>query len=209
MITIRVVALAGLLSLTFPALAQNLVTKNEDFSNDLGKLDLSAGISRQQADVIAKYYCHLHVAGCGSVSLAMNGGADWKVPVKTGVAAAGHADPIHIGKHTGKVSWGNGPSIVIADMLRSLRPAPKPLNARLESLDSDDLVSAIKIQFSVLRSGSTANHIFLRSSGNMKCDQSARRAVEGWSFAPGKEEITLVASLRACIAVDARTRHAR
>lgn len=200
----KILVVTGLLSFAFSTLAQNVVTRAEDLSNELGSVDLNSGISKKQAIVIASYYCHMHVPACGSVSQAKNLDARWEVSVETGVAAVVHSGAIYIGKHTGEVLWGDGPSVFLRDILGSPRPAPKPFNENLSSLSDDDLSSAIKIQFSVMPSGWTANHLFLRSSGNMKCDLSARRTVESWNFPPREDQITLVASLKECMADGAR-----
>lgn len=209
MSTIKVMASTALLSFSFSTVAQNVVTQAEDVSNDLGDVDLNDGISRKQANVMANYYCHLYVPGCGAVSEAKSVHARWEVSVETGIAARLHADAIYIEKHTGRASWGSGPSIFLRDVMGSPRPAPKPLNATLKALSGDDAASAMKIQFSVLPSGSTANHHFLRSSGDVKCDLSARRSVESGRFPPREAQVTLVASSKRCMADGAGRSHPR
>ena len=189
--------------------AQNIVTKAEDISNDLGELNLSAGISEPQALVLARQYCEKYIAGCGSVYPAKSRGSNWDIPVRTGTAAHLEANPISVEKHTGKMSWGDGPTLLLTEILDSTRPAPKPLNAKMQPLSGDDLAHAVKIQFYVLPSGTPRIHSFLRSAAGdgLECDFPARRTVESWKFPPRKEGIMLVASLKSgCMADRAERR---
>jgi hypothetical protein len=195
--------LAAILFL-FPLIAhaQNIATKAEDISNDLGELNLSAGVSERQALILAQQYCDKYIAGCGSAYPAKSRGSSWDVPVRTGVSAHLEAHPVSVEKHTGKMSWGDGPTLLLTEILHSTDPAPTPLNAKLYPLSGDELASAVKIQFHVRPSGTTEIHSILRSAaaGGLECDFSARRTVAGWKFPPRKEGIMLVASLKSgCI----------
>ncbi|SEM26864.1 hypothetical protein SAMN05428989_3568 [Pseudoxanthomonas sp. GM95] len=72
--------------------------------------DLQSGISKYEADAIAKLYFATYIVGCGTAYGAADEGAVWKVTPLIGVAAVPDKSPIIINKHSGAISWGDGPA---------------------------------------------------------------------------------------------------
>lgn len=181
--------------------ACDIETQAQELASDVGRVDLKAGVTREQANVIAQHYCHRYIAGCGAAYPAANQVMNWEFTPRTGVAGVPDAGPILIEKHTGKISWGKGPAISLFDLIESKEEAPKPINkhdAKSQHLQNDASSSIVKIQFDVLPSGSTSNLSFKRSTKNLKCDLAAKRIVEGWRFSHREHPIALIANVKTC-----------
>ena len=72
-------------------------------------VDLKAGITQPQANAIAELYFGKYIAGCGRADPAVDRGSHWEVTPRIGYGGTPDENPIVIEKHTGKVSWRNGP----------------------------------------------------------------------------------------------------
>lgn len=184
-------ALVLTLCLCPTAKAQNLKTLHQDLADELGPVDLTAGITQAQAGAVARYYGQRYIAACGAVDAAVDRGATWEIVPHTGVAGTADPNKIVVGKHTGKVAWGHGPTLNLPDLLDPTQIAPKPINAGGAMTDPAS-GAKVRIQFVVLPNGSVAHARFKRSSSDMKCDQRARGVVEGWRFPPRERPIELI-----------------
>jgi hypothetical protein len=69
------------------------------------------GISAAEADVIAQSYFLRFGPGCGAAAPVTDGGALWVASTVVGYAAVPTREPIRIDKHTGSVTWSDGPAI--------------------------------------------------------------------------------------------------
>ena len=69
------------------------------------------GISEAEANVIAQNYFLRFGPGCGAASHVADGGAFWIANAAVGVAGVPTREPIRIDKHTGRVTWSDGPTI--------------------------------------------------------------------------------------------------
>jgi len=69
------------------------------------------GISAAEAEVIAQSYFFRFGLGCGVANRITDGGEFWISPTYTGIAAMPTREPIRIDKHTGRVTWSDGPIV--------------------------------------------------------------------------------------------------
>lgn len=188
---------ALIFSSCFAVNAQGIKTLEQELTDEIGRVDFKTGITREQAKSIAQYYCHQHIAGCGTAQAVIDRGSDWEITPVTGVAGVSDKNSIAVDKHTGNVSWGKGPVLRLTELINSKETAPEPTNKN-DRKPQHSPSSKVKIQFSVSPAGSVADVRFRKSSKNLKCDLAAKRSVEGWRFPPRKRPIVLVADVETC-----------
>jgi hypothetical protein len=75
-------------------------------------IDLKAGVTQSQANVIAQLYFQAFISGCGYADNAVDHGSQWEVTPRVGFGGIPDQNPIVIEKHTGKISWGHGKAFV-------------------------------------------------------------------------------------------------
>ncbi|WP_408950463.1 TonB family protein [Lysobacter sp. Hz 25] len=188
-------ALAALiLSVCTFANAQEIKTAERDLADQVGLINLKAGVTEKQAGAVALFYCERYIGGCGATDAPVSQGSHWQITPRTGIDGSPDKDKILVGKHSGKVSWGKGPAIDLLSLVSSKEPAPAPVNkgGAKPVLTS---ASAVKIEFTVSPAGKVSNARFKRSSKDIKCDVQARARVESWKFPPRKTPIQLVTTL--------------
>jgi TonB family protein len=188
-------ALAALmLSVCTIANAQEIKTAEQDLADEVGSIDLKAGVTEKQAGTIALFYCERHIGGCGTTDAPVSENSHWQITARTGIDGSPDKDKILVGKHSGKVSWSKGPIVDLLSLVSSKEPAPTPVN-RGDAKVVPTSVSAVKIEFTVSPDGKVSDARFKRSSKNVKCDVRARARVESWKFPPRKTPIRLVTTL--------------
>lgn len=193
--------IAMIFSSCLAANAQEIKTLEQDLAGEIGRVDLRSGIAREQANSIARYYGQRYIAGCGSTQAVVDRHSNWEATPMTGVGAIPDRNAILIGKHTGQISWRNGPTLSLTDLVESKEAVPKPVNrgyGERQNRSTDARASTVKIRFTVLPSGDTSDIGFEQSSKNPKCDLAARRIVENWKFPQRKQSIALVANVETC-----------
>jgi hypothetical protein len=72
------------------------------------EVDLKAGVTQSQANVIARLYFQAFISGCGYADNAVDRGSRWEVTPRMGYGGTPDQNPIVIEKHTGMISWGHG-----------------------------------------------------------------------------------------------------
>jgi TonB family protein len=188
-------ALAALmLSVCTFANAQEIKTAERDLADEVGSIDLVAGVTEKQAGAIALFYCERHIGGCGTTDAPVSQGSRWQVTPRTGIDGSPDKDKILVGKHSGKVSRSKGPTIDLLSLVSLKEPAPAPVNNG-EAKPVPTSASAVKIGFTVSPDGKVSDARFKRSSKNVKCDMRTRARVESWKFPPRKTPIQLVTTL--------------
>ena len=188
-------ALAALmLSVCTIANAQEIKTLERDLADEVGSIDLKAGVTQKQAGAIALFYCERHIGGCGTTDAPVSENSHWRVTARTGIDGAPDKDKILVSKHSRKVSWSKGPTVDLLSLVNSKEPAPTPVN-RVDAKVVPPSVSAVKIEFTVSPDGKVSDATFKRSSKNVRCDVRARSRVESWKFPRRKTPIQLVTTL--------------
>lgn len=181
------------------AVAHDTTTREQDLAIELGRVDLKAGITLEQANTIARFYFR---AGCGGAAPAVDRGSRWEVTPVIGIAGISDKNPIMIEKHTGTISWKEGSTMNLAAILARKEALPQPIHkgpvTLPRHLPSGARSVTIKVEFVVLPSGATSDFTFRHSSGRRECDGAVMQAVKGWRYAPRKESMTLVESLETC-----------
>jgi len=69
------------------------------------------GISQQTADIIAQSYFLRFGPGCGMAANVTDGGGFWISNTYVGYAGVPTVEPIRVDKHSGRVTWSDGPTI--------------------------------------------------------------------------------------------------
>ena len=182
--------------------AHDTTTPEQELASAIGKADLKAGITFEQANAIAQFYFRHYVSGCGGADPAVDRGSRWEVTPRLGIAGTPSKTPIVIEKYTGTISRKDGPTLSLVTILASKQVLPQPIHKVAviwpKHLPSDARSTTIQIEFVVSLSGATSDFRFMHSSGRLECDRAVREAVEGWRYAPRKEPITLVESIETC-----------
>ncbi|WP_158755123.1 TonB family protein [Dyella sp. S184] len=182
--------------------AHDTTTPEQELVSEIGKADLKAGITFEQANAIAQFYFQHYVSGCGGADPAVDRGSRWEVTPRLGIAGIPSKTPIVIEKYTGTISRKNGPTLSLAAILAPKEVLPQPIHKVAvtwpKHLPSDGHSVTIQIEFVVSLSGATSDFRLMHSSGRFECDRAVRGAVEGWRYAPRKEPITLVESIETC-----------
>lgn len=189
----KVALSALLLSICSFANAQEVKTVGQDLAGEIGPIDISSGVTQRQASVIAQFYSRRHIAACGAVTPPISRNSDWEVTPLVGIEGAPDKDKIFVSKHSGRVSWGDGPVLDVVALINSKETAPEPIGKGRPKL-GHPTASAVRIGFVVLPDGAVASTTFKQSSLNAKCDRRARGVVENWRFPPRKKAIELVAT---------------
>ncbi|WP_169795718.1 hypothetical protein [Lysobacter antibioticus] len=101
-----------MLSVCTFANAQEIKTAERDLADEVGSIDLKAGVTKNQAGAIALFYCERHIGGCGSTDAPVSQGSNWQITPRTGTDGSPDKDKILVGKHSGKVSWSKGPPLI-------------------------------------------------------------------------------------------------
>lgn len=183
--------------------AHDTTTPEQELASEIGKADLKAGITFEQANAIAQFYFQHYVSGCGGADPAVDRGSRWEVTPRLGIAGIRSKTPIVIEKYTGTISRKDGPTLSLAATLAPKKEVlPQPVHmvavTRPKHLPSNTRSVIIQIEFVVSLSGATSDFRLMHSSGRFECDRAVRGAVEGWRYAPRKEPITLVESIETC-----------
>ncbi|MET4726708.1 TonB family protein [Lysobacter enzymogenes] len=182
------------LGLCTTANAQDIDTLEQDLAHEVGAVDLRSGITRAQAGTIAEHYCRRYIGGCGTVAPATDRHSDWAVVPLTDPAGVADKNAILVGKHTGRISWGKGPTLNLPDLVGPKESAPRPIRRSGANVEHS-YGPKVKVQFSVLPNGTVANARFKQSSSDPKCDQRGRRIVEAWRFPARERPIELITAL--------------
>jgi len=183
-----------LLSICEIASAQEIKTAQRDLADEVGSIDLKAGVTEKQAGAVALIYCERHIGGCGTTDAPVSENSNWQVTPRTGIDGSPDKDRIIVGKHSGKISWGKGPTIDLLPLVNSKETAPTPVNGGVGK-PTPASASSVKIEFTVSPDGRVSDARFKRSSKNVKCDVRARTRVVSWKFPPRKAPIKLVTTL--------------
>ena len=82
-----------------------------EFQVKLSTVVVEDGIDLRKANIIAQSYFLRFGPGCGVAEDVTDGGEFWLSVTPVGYAAIPTREPIRIDKHTGRVTWSNGPTI--------------------------------------------------------------------------------------------------
>jgi hypothetical protein len=104
------IAFALVLSACSGPKGQNTSPQNKDLIAVITAVDLKAGITQKQAIAMSELYFMNHISGCGFADAPVDRGSHWEVTPRIGFAGTASENPIAIEKHTGKVSWKDGPT---------------------------------------------------------------------------------------------------
>ncbi|QCW24431.1 TonB family protein [Lysobacter enzymogenes] len=190
----RTALAVAMLSVCAIASAQEIKTAQRDLADEIGSIDLKAGVTEKQAGAAALFYCEKHISGCGTTDVPVSENSDWQITPRTGIDGSPDKDKIIVGKHSGKISWGKGPITDLLTLVNSKEPAPTPVNGGVEKA-TPATASSVKIEFTVSPDGRVSDARFKRSSKNVKCDLQARTRVESWKFPPRTAPVQLVTTL--------------
>lgn len=182
--------------------AHDTTTPEQELASEIGRSDLKAGITLEQANSIARFYFQHYISGCGGAGAAVDRGARWEVTPYMGYAGIPSESPIVIEKYTGTITRRDGPTLSLTTILAPKVVLPQPIHkvavALPRHLPSSSRTVTIKVEFVVEPSGAISDVKFQHSSGRIECDSAVRQAVKGWRYAPRKESITLVESIETC-----------
>jgi hypothetical protein len=108
------------------------------FNESAAAFNVTDGINGAEALFLGEAYFSWQLGGCGFPQEPQDGGTEWRLPVRFGVAGTKLPNPVRVDKRTGKVSYAAGESIDpkalieierkrIQDLLRESEPrfAPK------------------------------------------------------------------------------------
>jgi hypothetical protein len=80
-------------------------------ATELKAVTVEDGVDEAEANVIAQSYFLRFGPGCGYAADVTDGGPVWISAAHVGYAGVPTREPIRIDKRTGRVTWGNGPTV--------------------------------------------------------------------------------------------------
>ena len=104
------VAFAIVLSACSGPTGQNTSPQNKELIAVIAAVNLKAGITQEQAIAMSELYFMNHISGCGFADAPVDRDSHWEITPRIGFVGTASENPIAIEKHTGKVSWKEGPT---------------------------------------------------------------------------------------------------